>query len=163
MRSTIEAFNYNSTVYDASNLTWKLGLYVEGAANPNMLIPTYDIERRLFSNRVIRYSGALLRFICRTEDPLPELQALGEELEEHRITLPNPKADNGEAGRWPGSPFHDAPPILMSGLGFSLTDTVISPSKPTSSRPVKVANGVRVPNPRVALRKDSASYLYDAF
>ncbi|KAJ4382617.1 hypothetical protein N0V86_001839 [Didymella sp. IMI 355093] len=155
-------FGYNSTVYDASNLSWKLGLCIDGAADPAVLLPTYDIERRLFSNQVIRYSGALLRFICRIEDPLPELRGVNEEFEEHQITLPNPKADNGEAGRWLGSFFHDAPPILMSGLGFPLTNTILSHSSIGASRPVKVANGVRAPNPRVALRRDSASYLYDA-
>jgi phenol 2-monooxygenase len=162
VHSTIGAFGYNSTVYDASNLSWKLGLCINGAADPAVLLPTYDIERRLFSNRVIRYSGALLRFICRIEDPLPELRGVDEKLEVHQIALPNPKADNGEAGRWLGSFFHDAPPILMSGLGFPLTNTILSPSQSISPRPVQVANGVRAPNPRVALRKDSASYLYDA-
>ena len=130
-----------------------------------MLLPTYDTERRLFANRVIRYSGALLRFICRLDTPLPALRGLGDEPETHDVVLPNPSAENSEAGRWLGSFFHSAPPILMSGLGFPLTNTFLSPAATGDSgvsKPAVVHNGVRAPNPRVALHRDDASYLYDA-
>ncbi|KAL1794446.1 hypothetical protein ACET3X_007867 [Alternaria dauci] len=165
VHSTMGAFGYNSTVYDATNLAWKLGLCIKGVADPARLLATYDTERRLSANSVIRYTGAMLRFICRREDPLPVLRGLGEEPEKHNVILASPSANTREAGAWLGSFFHSTPPLLMSGLGMPLTNTFLSPVATVASgdtRPVKVSNGVRAPNPRIALGKDDASYLYDA-
>ncbi|KAL7770261.1 hypothetical protein CFE70_000194 [Pyrenophora teres f. teres 0-1] len=82
------AFGLNSSIYDAANLSWKLGLSIQGAARPEILLPTYDSERRVFANRVIRVSGAYLRFVCNTKQPLAQLRGLGDELEVHQEDLP---------------------------------------------------------------------------
>ncbi|KAL4996293.1 hypothetical protein BDV10DRAFT_195996 [Aspergillus recurvatus] len=55
------------------------GLCIRNKAEPSVLLPTYDNERRLFANRVIRCSGAYLRFICNPHLPLAASRDLGDE------------------------------------------------------------------------------------
>ncbi|KAL5047455.1 hypothetical protein BDW71DRAFT_196872 [Aspergillus fruticulosus] len=86
--AVLGAFGLNPAIYDASNLGWKLGLCIRNKAEPSILLPTYDNERRLFANRVIRCSGACLQFICNSYLPLAALRDLGDELESHAGDLP---------------------------------------------------------------------------
>ncbi|KAK3368312.1 FAD binding domain-containing protein [Podospora didyma] len=88
VHSVLGAFGMNSSIYDAANLGWKLDMSAKGLAKPSVLLPTYDSERRLYANLVVRVSGAWLRFICNLNLPLAELRRSGEELETHDEDLP---------------------------------------------------------------------------
>lgn len=59
---------------DASNLAWKIGLIARSRAKLSSLAPTYDRERRLFAQRIIKVSGSYLRFVCNSYLPLANLE-----------------------------------------------------------------------------------------
>jgi len=150
-------------LYDATNLGWKLGLSVKNLAQPSVLLATYDQERRLFANRVIRCSGAYLRFICNSSLPLAELRGLGENLETHDENLP---AMDGTLaadlqfldvffGRNANFLLGVERPIVQSAICAS------SPEKSKSQTPTTVATGARAPNPRVCFEAEKTAYLYD--
>jgi len=50
----------NTSIQDAANLGWKLAAAVQGWA-PDRLLDSYSAERHAVGQRVLRYSGALLR------------------------------------------------------------------------------------------------------
>ncbi|MCJ1468242.1 hypothetical protein MMC07_006870 [Pseudocyphellaria aurata] len=162
IHSVLGAFGLNSSIYDASNLGWKLGLCVQNRAQLSSLLPTYDCERRLFANRVIRASGAYLRFICNSRIPLAELRGLGDDLEIHSETLPlldgTREADLKFLRVFFGR--HDK---FLLGLETPHTTSVICPAKAEHGprTPVTVLNGRRAPNPRVSFKSDATGYLYD--
>lgn len=126
------------------------------------LLPTYDCERRIFANRVIRVSGAYLRFICSSKIPLAELRGLGDELETHSETLPVLDGTREADLRFLGEFFgrHDK---FLIGLETPRTTSVICPpvAENESKRPITVLNGRRAPNPRVSFKSDATGYLYD--
>ncbi|KAL4991603.1 FAD binding domain-containing protein [Aspergillus falconensis] len=138
--AVLGAFGLNPAIYDASNLGWKLGLCIRNKAEPSILLPTYDNERRLFANRVIRCSGACLQFICNSYLPLAALRDLGDELESHAGDLPlldgTTEADKQEE--------------------TSMSDQEARPIHSCSLR-----NGVRAPSPRVCFAIGKTGYLYD--
>ncbi|KAK3838247.1 MAG: FAD binding domain-containing protein [Linnemannia gamsii] len=49
----------NTGLHDAHNLAWKLGFVLNGVANPEFLLPTYE-ERGAMADRAIRVSSALM-------------------------------------------------------------------------------------------------------
>lgn len=153
----------NSSLYDAANLSWKLGLCVRGAADPLTLLSTYDTERRLYANRVIRFSGAFMRFICNLDLPLASLRGAGEGLEVHDEIPLALGATNQEAGKWLGG-FFGRMPKFMTGLGIPIVDTVLTSNIAGAhgASPVNLLNGVRAPDTRVCFSADNTSYLYDA-
>ena len=156
------AFGLNSSIYDATNLGWKLGLSVKNAAQPSVLLPTYDKERRLFANRVIRCSGAYLRFICNSSLPLAELRGLGEELETHDEDLP-PLDGTVEADLQFLGTFFSRNARFLLGVECPIVPSAICMPSPKSQSgmPTTVMNGVRAPNPRVCFNAGFTSYLYD--
>ncbi|MCJ1423734.1 hypothetical protein MMC29_001618 [Sticta canariensis] len=162
VHSVLGAFGLNSSIYDASNLGWKLGLCIKNLAKPSLLLPTYDIERRLFANRVIRCSGAYLRFICSSFLPLPELRGLGEELEIHDEALPALDGSPEAATRFL-SVFFSRHNKFLIGMQTPIVPSVICPPMSTSGkqRPTTLVNGARAPNPRVCFETSCTSYLYD--
>lgn len=163
MHSVLGAFGLNSSIYDASNLGWKLGLCARDLATPSALLPTYDLERRLFANRVIRASGAYLRFICGISDlPLAELRGTGDDLESYMDDLPALDGTREGDLKWCAAYFEHNAHFL---LGFDVPHTVSKLSPPMRSdvrqRPVAVDNGKRAPNPRVCFTEATTGYLYD--
>jgi phenol 2-monooxygenase len=167
VHSVLGAFGLNSSIYDAANLSWKLGLSIQGAARPDILLPTYDLERRLFANRVIRASGAYLRFICNIRQPLAQLRGLGEELEVHEEDLPTLDGTSEADLRFVRSFFGRNAHFLL-GLEGPIVESAICPADtfPSTNEqglpPTSLHNGVRVPNPRVCFDIASSGYLYDA-
>lgn len=121
MHSVLGAFGLNSSIYDAVNLSWKLALCLRGGADPHKVLPTYDTERRLFANKVIRFSGAFLRFVCNFDLPLASLRGLGDELETHDEALPIIGASTNEARQWLRAFFGRVPKVYarswISGFG----------------------------------------------
>ncbi|KAL6233252.1 hypothetical protein BDW75DRAFT_232144 [Aspergillus navahoensis] len=159
VHSVLGAFGLNSSVYDAANLGWKLGLCIQKQALPTVLLPTYDSERRLSANRVIRCSGAYLRFICNSNLPLASLRGLHEELESHDERLP--KLDGSiEADRQFMDTFYRQNSAFLMGLEFPIIESAITPAD-SGKRPLTVRNGARAPNPRVCLDTEHTGYLYD--
>ena len=165
VHSVLGAFGLNSSIYDASNLGWKLGLCARGLATPFSLLPTYDLERRLFANRVIRASGAYLRFICGTSDlPLAELRGVGDDLESYMDDLPALDGTREGDLKWCGSFFgHNA--MFLLGIDVPNTVSKLCPQMKVDEgerqRPIAVDHGKRAPNPRVCFTKETTGYLYD--
>ena len=82
------AFGLNASIMDACNLAWKIGLCAKGAGRLDTLGQTYDAERRLHANAIIRVSGSYLRFVCNSTTPLAEFEKGAANLEEG-VTLPD--------------------------------------------------------------------------
>ena len=162
VHSVLGAFGLNSSIYDAANLGWKLGLCVKNLAKPSSVLPTYDQERRLFANRVIRCSGAYLRFICNSHLPLAQLRGLGEELETHDETLPI-RDETREADVRFLNAFFGRNAKFLLGVEVPIVESVICPPMPQGAKrtPTTVMNGARAPNPRVCFDASHTSYLYD--
>ena len=164
MHSVLGAFGLNSSVYDASNLAWKLGLCARDLATPSSLLPSYDLERRLFANRVIRASGAYLRFICGTSDlPLAQLRGTGDDLESYMDDLPALDGTREGDMRWCSAFFAHNANFL---LGVDVPDIVSALCPPTrglgdKQRPIAIDNGKRAPSPRVCFAESATGYLYD--
>lgn len=164
MHSVLGAFGLNSSIYDASNLSWKLGLCARGLATPSTLLPSYDIERRLFANRVIRTSGAYLRFVCGADIPLASLKGQGDEPETYMDDLPPLDGTRKGDLKWCGA-FFPRNANFMLGLEVPQTTSVVCPpmndDDKAGSRPIAVINGARAPSPRVSLEVGKTGYLYD--
>ena len=158
VHSVLGAFGLNSSIYDASNLGWKLGLSIKGFAKPSAILPTYDQERRLFANRVIRCSGSYLRFICNSSLPLVELRGLGDELETHEDKLPVLDGSYDADIRWLRT-FWGRNAQCLLGVEAPEAPSAISAPRLVADikrqKPTTILNYVRAPNPRVT------SYLYD--
>ncbi|KAL5361513.1 FAD binding domain-containing protein [Aspergillus floccosus] len=156
--AVLGAFGLNSSIYDAANLGWKLGLVLRKHAQPSILT-NYDSERRLFANRVIRCSGAYLRFICNSSLPLAALRDLGEHLESHDKNLP-PLDGSTEADRDFLYTFFKRHAMFLLGVEWPVVNSAICPTD-TDVRASSLRNGVRAPNPRVCLDANYTAYLYD--
>ncbi|KAI2486844.1 FAD binding domain-containing protein [Pyrenophora tritici-repentis] len=167
VHSVLGAFGLNSSIYDAANLSWKLGLSIQGAARPGILLPTYDSERRLFAIRVIRISGVYLRFICNMNQPLAQLRGLGEELEVHQEDLRVLDGTTEADKRFLHSFFGRNQHFLLGVEDPIVESAICPPDSPSSTNKgitllTSLRNGVRVPNPRVCFGLASSGYLYDA-
>ncbi|KAL4914632.1 FAD binding domain-containing protein [Aspergillus aurantiobrunneus] len=161
VHSVLGAFGLNSSIFDASNLGWKLGLCLRKQAVPSILLPTYDIERRLAANRVIRCSGVYLRFLCNSHLPLAALRGLHENLESHDEVLP--KLDGTtEADLQFIYAFYGRHGLFLTGLEWPIVESAICPAHaPEEQRPLAPRNGARAPNPRVCFDTGYTAYLYD--
>ncbi|KAL4794243.1 FAD binding domain-containing protein [Aspergillus venezuelensis] len=161
VHSVLGAFGLNSSVYDASNLGWKLGMCIRKQAKPSVLLPTYDSERRIAANRVIRSSGAYLRFLCNSNLPLAALRGLHDHLESHDEALPQLDGSIQADGQFMGAFYRRNGNFLM-GLEWPIIESPICPPDVLKEhRPLALRNGVRAPNPRVCLDADFTAYLYD--
>ncbi|KAI1172124.1 FAD binding domain-containing protein [Nemania sp. FL0916] len=94
VHSVMGAFGLNASILDAANLAWKLGLAAKGQAKKDVLLPTYNGERRQHAVKVIETSGTYLRFVCGSDLHLPDLRNL-DTLEK---TAPNGLNSNGADG-----------------------------------------------------------------
>ncbi|BCS28307.1 uncharacterized protein APUU_61355S [Aspergillus puulaauensis] len=161
VHSVMGAFGFNSSVYDAANLGWKLGLCLKEQAKRDILLPTYDSERRMAANRVIRCSGAYLRFLCNSHLPLAALRGLHENLESHDEALPALDGSIQAQGQFMGV-FYRRHSNFLLGIEWPIIESSICPlDTPEQQRPISVRNGARAPNPRVCFDIEYTSYLYD--
>ena len=164
VHSTLGAFGLNSSIYDAANLSWKLGMCARDLATPFSLLPTYDLERRLYANRVIRASGAYLRFICGISDlPLARLRGTVEDLESYVDHLPTLDGTREGDLKWCGAFFAQNAHFM---LGLDLPQTISKLCPPMTvdgdkQRPITIDNGKRAPNPCVCFAEGATGYLYD--
>ncbi len=135
---------------------------MKNLAQPLVLLSTYDKERRLFANRVIRCSGAYLRFICNSTLPLAELRGLGENLETHDENLPKLDGTVAAELQFLGAFFGRNAKFLL-GVEVPIVPSAICASslKDESQAPITVLAGARAPNPRVCFDTGLTSYLYD--
>lgn len=161
VHSVMGAFGFNSSVYDAANLGWKLGLCLRKQARQDILLPTYDSERRMAANRVIRCSGAYLRFLCNSHLPLAALRGLHENLESHDEALPVLDGSIQAQGQFMGV-FYRRHSNFLLGIEWPIIESPICPvDTPEQQRPISVRNGARAPNPRVCFDSEYTAYLYD--
>jgi phenol 2-monooxygenase len=148
-------------MYDAANLGWKLGLCIKKQAEPTILLPTYDSERRIFANRVIRCSGAYLRFICNSHLPLAALRGLDDDLETHDEVLPRLDSTPESDFQFVYT-FYRRHAMFLLGVEWPIIESAICPpDRLDEQRPVSLRNGVRPPNPRVSLERGYTAYLCD--
>ncbi|KAI0449719.1 FAD binding domain-containing protein [Xylaria acuta] len=74
VHSVMGAFGLNASIIDAANLAWKIGLAAKGKAKTDVLLPTYNSERRQHAVRIIEVSGTYLRFVCGSNLHVPDLR-----------------------------------------------------------------------------------------
>lgn len=133
-------------------------------AAPFSLLPTYDLERRLYANRVIRTSGAYLRFVCGVSDlPLARLRGTGTDLESYKDHLPAPDGTREGDLKWCGA-FFAQNAFFMLGLDLPQTTSKLCPpmmGDGEKQRPITIDNGKRAPNPCVCFAEGTTGYLYD--
>ena len=153
----------NSAIYDAANLGWKLGLCARNLASPAALLPTYDLERRTFANRVIRVSGAFMRFISGSTLPLAELRNPGDVLATDMDDLPPLDGTKESDLKWCGEHFGKQSTFIL-GLEVPNIPSKLCPLKnePGKRRPITVESGRRAPNPRICFDEATTGYLYDS-
>lgn len=153
----------NSAIYDAANLGWKLGLCARNLASPAALLPTYDLERRTFANRVIRVSGAFMRFISGSTLPLAELRNPGDVLATDMDDLPPLDGTKESDLKWCGEHFGKQSTFIL-GLEVPNIPSKLCPLKNESGkrRPITVEGGRRAPNPRICFDEVTTGYLYDS-
>lgn len=176
------AFGLNASMMDSANLAWKLGLAARGRADHNIIMPTYDSERRLHAHRIIRVSGNYLRFVCQSKTPLAEFHREFRRPEwpgmptpiPYDLDITDPEEKRAQDGRFLKEFFGANGPFLL-GLELDTAPTVLSRPiavesaaangiKSTNKRAVIApAYGVRAPNPRLIMPDGKAGYLYDTF
>jgi phenol 2-monooxygenase len=120
----------------------------------------------LFANRVIRASGAYLRFIGNMKQPLAQLRGLGDDLEVHKEDLPildgTTEADQSFMRSFFARNAH-----FLLGVESPIVESAICPTSPSSTdespvfKPTSLCNGIRIPNPRVCFSLSETGYLYD--
>lgn len=141
-----------------------MGLCARNLATISSLLPTYDLERRAFANRVIRASGAYLRFMSgRSDLPLAQLRGLSDGFETYMDNLPPLDGTREGDLKWCAAFAAQNDKFL---LGFNVPDVFSKICPQTSQnieikRPILIDNGKRAPNPRVCFGQDLTGYLYD--
>ena len=162
MHSVVGAFGMNSAIYDAANLGWKLGLCARNLASPTALLPTYDLERRTFANRVVRASGAFLRFIIGSTLPLAELRNPGDVLATDMNHLPPLDGTKERDLMWCGAHFAEQAKFNLGLEVPNMASVICPPRKEHGKRkPITVESGRRAPNPRICFNETTTGYLYD--
>lgn len=155
------AFGLNASIMDASNLAWKIGLVSRNRATLSSLGPTYDLERRIFAQRIIKVSGSYVRFVCNSYLPLANLEEMqGGSGREYKHEEP-PAPDGTTEGdlRFLGA-FYSMQDKFLLGLDAPYDSSVINPGDDVKHA-VSVRNGVRAPNPRICFGVGETGYLYD--
>ncbi|KAL9637920.1 MAG: hypothetical protein Q9164_001893 [Protoblastenia rupestris] len=175
IHSVMGAFGLNASILDSANLAWKMGLCARGLAKTEVLVPTYEQERRRHAVRIIQTSGAYLRFVCNSTIPVVDLDGIGtarrsDEDEEETPPVKYDPMELDSEGKWEETDkqflarfFARNGPFLL-GIDSPYADTVVSPPRTILQKahpPVEVKNGVRAPNPRVCFDSGKTGYLYD--
>lgn len=173
VHSVFGAFGLNASILDASNLAWKLGYCARNLSPISALLPTYDSERRLHAANVVEISGKYLRYCCNSDAPVLHTHSLGKDLGAEAIQ----HAVRGEPyGLFPPgtslpehlylADFYTKYGAFMLGLDVAYGKSALCRRHPSASDletspVVAVDSGVRAPNPRVSLNRNSTGYLYD--
>ncbi|KAI0551136.1 FAD binding domain-containing protein [Xylaria curta] len=159
VHSVMGAFGLNASIIDAANLAWKIGLAAKGKAKTDVLLPTYNSERRQHAVRIIEVSGTYLRFVCGSDLHVPDLR----NVETLNKSLPNDgQSTETEADLEFLSNFFKANGPFLLGIDCPYGKSVIRPEfTEPMSRPISVKPGVRAPNPRVCFATGDTGYLYD--
>ncbi|KAI0465611.1 FAD binding domain-containing protein [Xylaria cf. heliscus] len=156
VHSVMGAFGLNASIIDAANLAWKIGLVAKGKAKIDVLLPTYNSERRQHAVRVIEVSGKYLRFVCGSNIHIPSLRNV-EVLNE---TTANEAEKNADL-EFLSDFFKTNGPFLL-GIDCPYGNSIIRPELDESTaRPLSVKPGVRAPNPRACFAAGETGYLYD--
>ena len=160
VHSVMGAFGLNASIMDSANLAWKLGLCAKNLASLSVVGPTYDQERRLHANCIIRVSGSYLRFVCNSTFPVASFEKFGHDLP------PLPDAVEYKPGQdleFLKEFFSKNGPFLL-GVDAGYAPNPLSPARPQSCTlpPIAPRNGVRAPNPRLCFSVGTSGYLYDA-
>ena len=162
MHSVVGAFGMNSAIYDAANLGWKLGLCARNLASSAALLPTYDLERRTFANRVIRVSGAFLRFISGSSLPLAEVRNPGDVLATDMDNMPASDGTKESDLVWCDAHFSQQSMFILGLEVPNVASELCPPQKEYGTRrPITVESGRRAPNPRIGSDEGTTGYLYD--
>ncbi|KAI1111371.1 FAD binding domain-containing protein [Nemania sp. NC0429] len=123
VHSVMGAFGLNASILDAANLAWKLGLAAKGKAKTDVLLPTYNGERRQHAVRVIEVSGTYLRFVCGSDLYVPDLrniEALNRQTPKGDISyVTDGNASNGHAANGDKSNGHSTNGHSTNGQGVN--------------------------------------------
>lgn len=178
VHSVMGAFGLNASILDAANLAWKLGLAAKGIAKTDVLLPTYNDERRQHAVRVIEVSGTYLRFVCGSDLHVPNLRDI-ELLNRGEPNGVNGKSHQKVAGMTNGQKPKEAQKAadldfladffktngqFLLGVDCPYDPSVITQETSNSlghRPPLRVKAGVRAPNPRVCFATGETGYLYD--
>ncbi|CAD6916823.1 unnamed protein product [Tilletia controversa] len=161
--SAMGAFGLNAGIMDSANLSFKLGLCLRGAAKPDVVLPTYDVERRTIANRLVRTSARYLRIV--TMDPFGTTgfkTTIEEELGEAFVP-PRENMTDAEKHYAFLLFFLKKNSRLLIGLDIPYVPNEINSDIPgVSAKVSSIRAGIRAPNPRVALTPTTTGYLYHA-
>ncbi len=162
VHSAMGAFGLNASMLDATNLAWKIGMCARGRAKLSSLMPTYDLERRLQAERIIRVSGIYFRFVCSSRFPLAQFQDQTEKAKDNAEDLPARDGTVEGDQRFLGA-FYAKYSQFLVGVDVKYEPSAVTPSSAINGKrtPIGVLNGVRAPNPRICFTQDSTGYLYD--
>lgn len=167
VHSVMGAFGLNASILDAANLAWKIGLCARGLAKTEILAPTYEMERRRHTVRIINISGSYLLFVCDSTLPVVNLQGVGTEPrqdEENKESKPDPWAGIEDGDLKFLIRFYAQNGAFLLGVDAPYGHSAINPPRSQKYKahpPVVVKNGVRAPNPRVCFSTGKTGYLYD--
>ncbi|KAI9886115.1 MAG: Mitochondrial fission protein [Watsoniomyces obsoletus] len=175
VHSAMGAFGLNASMLDATNLAWKIGMCAKDRAKVSSLMPTYDLERRLQAERIIRVSGIYFRFVCSSRFPLAQFQDQAEKAKDNAEDLPARDGTVEGDQRFLGA-FYAKYSQFLVGVDVKYEPSVVNPSprvaaatindtkkrnRSSITTPITVLNGVRAPNPRICFTNDTTGYLYD--
>lgn len=152
------AFGLNASIMDAANVAWKIGLCARNLAQLSVLGPTYDKERRLHANCIIRVSGSYLRFVCNSTFPLASFDQATADLEGLPDAVPYIPGNDLEFIR----EFFTKNGHFLLGVDAPYQPNSVSPASREGRHAISPRNGVRAPNPRLCFSQNSTGYLYDA-
>ncbi|KAL7622055.1 hypothetical protein AAE478_007556 [Parahypoxylon ruwenzoriense] len=170
VHSVMGAFGLNASILDAANLAWKIGLASKGMAKTDVLLNTYNSERRKHAVRVIEVSGTYLRFVCGSDLHVPNLRdvslLLNGELngKSNSLNGTKPKGSQKSDDLEFLAGFFKAHGQFLLGVDCPYDLSAITPeTRDFSGRrpPLSTKPGVRAPNPRVCFGTEETGYLYD--
>jgi len=157
VHSVMGAFGLNASIMDAANVAWKVGLCSRNLAQLSALGPTYDQERRLHANCIIRVSGSYLRFVCNSNFPLASFDQGASDLENLPDSIPYTQGKDVEFLR----EFFGKHGQFLLGVDAPYPSNCISTRARSGPQAISIRNGVRAPNPRLCFSASSTGYLYD--
>ena len=172
VHSVMGAFGLNASILDSANLGWKLGLTCNKRAKVDVIMPTYEQERRRHGERIIEMTGTYLRFVCASNMPPVKLGGVGtEEREEGPIKVIDEDPTIEDPDKRHLNKFFANNMNFLLGIDCEYGHTVLTPTR-NPANPLSLDNvqpdkatvvrwGVRAPNPRLSYHKDATGYLYD--
>ncbi|OBZ65833.1 Phenol 2-monooxygenase [Grifola frondosa] len=183
VHSVMGAFGLNASILDSANVAWKMAACIKGLADPEKLMPTYEMERRRHAAKIIETSGTYLRFVCSSDIPVVKLDGVG--MEDREDSQERADANAKAVANLAGIPDPDKKflrEFYVKNTGFLLgvdcpyAHNLLNPPQSTDSSQnslalsrgpgvsaTEVRWGVRAPNPRITFGQARTGYLYDAY